>query len=157
MNYLAKLPQNIKEYIEQDKEELLEGYIRFHNEEEIDSILSIINQSNMWNGGIPFATTAFGDVFVWQDGFIVLYKFTEADYNVILSGSTFFYENVNDLDYQKEFFDIALYREAVNRFGSINRKECFSLEPIPALGGAREIKYVQIAEMKAYLSLVIQF
>lgn len=153
---LEKLPDNIKEYIKQSKRDLLDGYIRFLGEEEISAIDKIIQNSSIWEGGLPFATTAFGDVFVWDGGYILLYKFTEVDHNVILSGSTFFFENVDDSGYQKDFFDIELYILAVNKYGKIDHTECYTLEPIPALGGLRELSYVHIGDMKTYLKMVIE-
>lgn len=157
MSILEKLPDNIKLYIEQEKENLLDGYIRFLKEDEISDILTIIEKSTMWQGGIPFATTGFADVFVWNDGYVVLYKFSEADYNVILSGTTYFFENINDSEYQKDFFDVDLYEKSVDKCGYIDEKKCYTLEPIPSLGGAREIDYVHVGDMKTYLDMVTTF
>lgn len=154
---LEKLPDNIKEYIEQNQEDLLGGYIRFLKKEDITAISEIVQKSSMWEGGVPFATTAFGDVFVWNEGYILLYKFTEADYNVILSGSTFFFDNINDIEYQKDFFDIDLYENVLAEYGELDNTECYTLEPVPALGGARELPYIHIGDMKTYLHMVIGF
>ena len=152
-----QLPDNIRMHIEQQKGDLLNGYIRFLNEDEIAGILAITETSTMWEGGIPFATTAFADVLVWSDGYVMLYKFSEADYNVILSGTTFFLENINDASYQEEYFDMALYLEAVEKCGYVAGLECYTLEPIPALGGAREIAYVHVGDMKTYLNMLVEF
>lgn len=157
MNILDQLPENIKAYIESQQGTLLDGYVRFLGEEEISEISDIVSSSPIWNGGICFATTAFGDVFAWEDGYVFLYKFTDSDYNVILSGTDFFFENIEDEDYQADFFDIGFYQEAVEKYGKIGESECFTLEPIPALGGARELKYVHVGDMKTYLSILMQF
>lgn len=157
MSNFDQLPKNIKEYIRNKKEPLLDGYIRFLGEEEIAEITDIVNGSSVWNGGIPFAVTAFGDVFVWEGGYVFLYQFTDSDYNVILSGTDFFFENIEDEDYQADFFDLALYQKSVDKYGEINESECFILEPVPALGGTRELKYVHVGDMKTYLSLLTQF
>lgn len=103
MEILEKLPDNIKEHIKKGGKDILDGYIRFLDENSIEEIKAILEKSPMWEGGIPFATTVFADVFVWNREYILLYKFTEADYNVILSGSKFFFANVDDIEYQKDF------------------------------------------------------
>lgn len=157
MGFLDQLPENIKEYIENKKEPLLDGYIRFFGEEKITEITDIVSRSSIWNGGIAFAVTAFGDVFVWEGGYVFLYQFTDSDYNVILSGTDFFFENIEDEDYQADFFDLTLYQESVDKYGEIDESECFTLEPIPALGGERKLKYVHVGDMKTYLSLLVQF
>lgn len=157
MSAVEQLPDNIKDYRKKNKENLLDGYIRFLDEGGRSELLDIVKKSFLWEGGIPFATTAFGDVFVWNDGYIMLYKFTEADYQVILSGSGFFFENIKDTEYQKDFFDYDLYLAALARNGTIGEGECFTIEPIPALGGARELSYIHVGDMNAYLNLVISF
>ena len=155
MKLLENLPENIKDYCMNQKEDLLDGYIRFLDEAGAEEVFEIVRISRIWKGGIPFATTAFGDVFVWCDGFIVLYRFAEADQDVILSGTAYFFVNVNDTEYQEDFFDIGLYQETVNLYGNINDTECFTLEPVPALGGARELQYIHIGDRNTYLQMLI--
>lgn len=155
MGMINNLPANLKHYIENYGKNLVDGYIRFLEIDEIEEVSDILRISNIWNDGIPFATTVFGDVLSWEDGYIMLYKFTDEDYTVILSGTDFFFENLKDIEYQKDFFDIQLYKSAIKRLGRINRKECYILEPIPKLGGAREEKYLNIGKLKSYLQILV--
>lgn len=155
MSIIDKLPSNLREYIKNDGSSLVDGYIRFVKEDEIAELLEIVEQSELWQGGIPFATTVFGDVLSWEDGYIMLYKFTEEDYTVMLSGTDFFFSNLKDQEYQKDFLDMDLYLAAIDKMGEIHDDECYVLEPIPRLGGAREIKYVNIGKMKEYLMMLI--
>lgn len=157
MEILEKLPDNIKEHIKKGGKDILDGYIRFLDKNSIEEIKAILEKSPMWEGGIPFATTVFADVFVWNKEYILLYKFTEADYNVILSGSKFFFANVDDIEYQKDFFDVDLYVMAAGKIGRVASTECYTIEPIPALGGARELSFINTGDMKTYLDIVISF
>lgn len=155
MNEINKLPDNIKNYILTDGKDLADGYIRFLNSDKIDEISEILKKSQIWNNGVPFAITVFGDVVAWEDNYIVLYKFTDEDYTIILSGSEFFFTNLQDKTYQQDFFDIELYHEAVKRLGKISREQCYIFEPIPKLGGAREVKYLNIGEFKNYIYILL--
>ena len=154
MSILEKLPDNIKLYIEQEKENLLDGYIRFLKEDEISDILTIIEKSTMWQGGIPFATTVFGDLIVWEDGYVILYLMSEEDYTVILSGTDFFFELIKDKEYQLDHFQLDLYKEAKSKLGEVAKNECYVLEPIPRLGGKRSLEYMNIGELTTYLYLL---
>lgn len=151
---IEKLPDNIRNYIVDDASPLLDGYIRFLNRDKIAEIYQIVNQSSIWNEGIPFATTVFGDLIVWEDGYVMLYNMPETDYKVMLSGTDFFFENLNDKTYQTDFFQLDLYKNAIEKCGAIKPYECYVIEPIPALGGARELKYLSVGDLKMYLQLL---
>lgn len=155
MGLVDKLPLNLKEYILNNGESLVEGYIRFLSEEDICKLSDILKQCSVWNDGIPFATTVFGDVLSWEDGFVMLYKLTEEDYTVMLSGTDFFFENLKDFDYQTDFFDVDLYKVAIAKYGKIQRNQCYVLEPVPRLGGARVERYLQVGELFSYISVLI--
>ncbi len=150
MGLIDKLPLKLKEYIESNAESLVNGYIRFLGADDIEQVSTMLEPCSMWNHGIPFATTVFGD-----DGYIVLYKLTEEDYTVMLSGIDFFFANLNDAEYQRDFLDIELYEAAIKKLGTIQKNECYVLEPIPRLGGARTEKYLNIGELKSYIQLLV--
>ena len=152
---ITKLPDNIRTYIEKEGTSLVDGYLRFLKKEEIEMIDEILGKSQIWNKGIPFATTVFGDILSWEEGYVMLYKMSEADYTVISSGTKFFFENLKDTSYQADYFDLDLYNEAQKKLGKVQNTECYVIEPIPALGGAREINYLSIGDMKTYLYLLI--
>lgn len=155
MKMINNLPANLKDYIESHGENLADGYIRFLEADEIDGMSELLKHSSIWHDGIPFATTVFGDVLSWEEGYIMLYKFIDEDYTVMLSGTDFFFVNLKDIEYQKEFLDMALYKIAIEKFGKVNCNECYVLEPIPKLGGAREEKYLNIGDLKSYLQILI--
>ena len=154
MGLIDNLPNNIKKYIEINGNNLAENYIRFLSKEQIEGVFEIIQHASIWNEGIPFATTAFGDVIVWEKGYVMLYKFTEENYTVILSGTDFLFVNFEDEAYKDEFFDMELYRDAIVKCGEVTADECYTLEPIPRLGGKRELKYINKGKLMSYLGMI---
>lgn len=155
MRFIDKLPANLKEYIINNGVDLADGYIRFLNEDEIGKMVELLESCPIWHDGIPFATTVFGDVLAWDDGYIMLYKLSEEDYTVILSGTEFFFDNLKDEEYVKDFFDIELYKAAINKCGRIDRDQCYVLTPIPRLGGARIEKYLNVGELFSYITILL--
>lgn len=155
MEMINKLPNNVKAYIEKNGSDLVDGYVRFLESSEIEEIAEILKKSSIWNDGIPFASTAFGDIIAWEEGYVILYKFTDENYTVMLSGTEFFFDNLADSSYRTDFFDMALYNAAIEKCGKIEKDECYVLEPIPKLGGAREIKYVNTGSLRNYLQFMI--
>ncbi len=155
MSMFDKLPPSLRDYIKNDGSSVADGYIRFLAANEIEEVRRIVEKSEMWQGGIPFATTVFGDVLSWENGYIMLYKFTDEDYTVMLSGTDFFFANLKDEEYRKDFLDMDLYYASIEKMGEICADECYTLEPIPRIGGARDIKYVNIGKMKEYLMLLV--
>lgn len=154
MNLFEGLPANLKNWVCTTKETLADGYIRPLNEIQCNSINQILKGFSIWNGGIPFATTVFGDVLSWEDGYVVLYKMPEEDFSIILAGTKFFFSNISDVEYQKDYFDMPLYKAAIAKFGKVDNDHCYILEPIPKLGGNREEKYLNTGELIPYLALL---
>ena len=67
---------NIMKHIETGEKTILDGYIRFCNPHKEHKLVSIFRNPKITSTDVPFATTAFGDVFTWnEDGYIRLYKF----------------------------------------------------------------------------------
>ena len=156
MKLIDKLPLILKEYIERNGGSLVNGYIRFLDEDAMEQMAEWLKPCAVWNHGVPFATTVFGDVLAWEEGYIMLYKLTEEDYTVMLSGAEFFFRNLDDPEYRKDFLDISLYDEAIRKLGKIKSDECYVLEPIPRLGGARTERYLScVGELKSYIQFLI--
>ncbi len=150
-----ELPDVIKQYIENDRRPVAKGYIRFLSAESSDKMRGILGGVEMWNGGVPFATTVFGEILSWEDGYVVLYDFSQQDYNVILSGINHFFSNIEDGEYQKDTFDIQIYEEAMENIGEVKENECYAVEPIPLLGGKRELRYLHITNLLEYLQMLV--
>ena len=119
---------NIMKQIEAGTETILDGYIRFLNPNVPNESLSVLRNSNVFSGDIPFATTAFGDIFTWtEDGYIRFYKLV----------------------------DMNLYYQAKSKYGPLSQNQCYTFVPIPALGGAKKLESIQTGDLSAYLLLLL--
>ena len=151
------LQKILNERIQKKDCSLLNGYLRLLDEPMQNKVLSIIEKYEDWQGGIPFAITAFGDVLVWDSNYVFMYKLVEDKVDVILSGFDFFFDNINDKEYQKDFFDLVLYNSAVEKYGALENDECFTIQPLPKLGGKLEINYLSKGKFVEYLALILMF
>lgn len=149
------LPKILTERIQKKDYVLLNGYLRLLDEPMQDKVLSLIEKYEDWQSGIPFAITAFGDVLVWDSNYVFMYKLVEDKVDVILSGFDFFFDNINDKEYQKDFFDLDLYNSAINRLGPLAKDECFTIQPLPKLGGKKEESYLAKGKFIEYLALIL--
>ena len=60
------------------------------------------------------------------------------------------------LNYQKDFFDLDLFKQARRNIGPLRAEESYIFEPIPALGGAKESLYLSnTGKTWEYLNYVI--
>lgn len=154
---MQELPKKITAYLENSGKDLLDGYIRFLQPKDGDNLRSHLEEKHFWKSDIPFAVTAFGDVFAWNtDGFIQLYKLTDGISPIIMYGDDFFFENISDVDFQKDFFDLDLFKVAKERHGNISANQCYAFVPLPILGGAKDVNSIEIEDMTAYLSFLIE-
>lgn len=158
MDRYDKLPQELQKHVRGGKgESMLDGYLRFLTLSESERYESLGQSWSGWQESIPFAVTAFGDLLAWtEDGYIMMYRFLENKAQIILSGATFFDVNINDPDYQKDFFDLDLFKQARRNIGPLRAEESYIFEPIPALGGAKESLYLSnTGKTWEYLNYVI--
>lgn len=150
------LPNIISEKSDNGRAKLLNGYLRFIPEEQWELYVKVLKQSPLWDNGIPFAVTAFCDLLVWdKDGYILIYQMVDRIKHVVMHGADFFFANINEPQFQKDFFDLKLYNEALEMFGGLQNDQCYIFEPIPALGGSKELKNISIGNTLPYLSILI--
>ncbi len=152
---MNRFPANIQKFISQSDMELLDGYIRFIDPQDIDQFLKIFERKEFWESDVPFATTAFGDIFAWNvDGYIQLYKMVDGMSEIIMSGDEFFAQNVGDSIFQKTYFDLELFFDAQKKYGKLLPDQCYAFIPIPALGGKKELNSVEVEPLLSYLALL---
>lgn len=154
---MQELPNKISEYIQNDGQDLLNGYIRFIQPQNIDVYRSLFEGKHFWKSDIPFAITAFGDIIAWNsDGFIQLYRLVDGISSIMMYGDKFFFQNILDKDFQKDFFELELFKDVQEKYGKISADQCYAFIPLPALGGDKGLDSVRIASLKTYLSLLIE-
>ena len=144
-------PENLERICFERKDDL-DGYIRyiFTAKEEY---MSAVKLSPLWKSSIPFAVSAFGDIFAWdqKDNLILLYKFSDGAVKILMSGSEFYDANIHDAEFQKDFFDLTLYHAAKEKLGILQEKQSYIFVPSPAFGGSKDINSIQIGDTRAYL------
>lgn len=152
---MKQLPANIQRCVAEDNLELLDGYIRFINSRDIKAFLDILSGKEFWESDVPFAITAFGDIFAWNsDGYIQLYKMTEGTSTIIMHGDKFFIQNTADKEFQKAYFELDMFYAAKERYGNLSPGQCYGFAPIPALGGKKDVASIQIEPSLAYVALL---
>jgi hypothetical protein len=75
--------------------------------------------------------------------------------DIILSGFSFFFQNIGDEAYQKEYFDIGLFKQAEQAIGALGEGECYSFEPIPLLGGDKSVQTIHKNKMAEYIGFLV--
>ena len=93
---MNQLPKQINDYTNKS---LLNGYLRFLDDKTRKEYTKILETYYQWEGGIPFAITAFADVLVWNDNYVYKYNLIEDNVSVILSGFEYFFQNIEDDEY----------------------------------------------------------
>lgn len=148
------LPEELNKYIDKS---VLNGYLRFLDETMRTEYTKLLENYYQWEGGIPFAITAFADILVWNDKYVYKYNLLDNDVSVILSGFDYFFQNIEDEDYQKDYFELDLYEMCREKIGDLNFDECYTFEPIPALGGSKTTETVSKGKSPEFVALLIQF
>lgn len=149
------IPVELHKYLSEDGSPLLDGYIRFLDQVARSRFAALAARYEGWDGGEPFAITAFGDLLVWDGSYVLMYRFVDGKVDVILSGFAFFFANVQDSVYQEDYFDLQLFRASKEKLGQLAGDECYTFEPLPMLGGTKDIAHVSKGKVFEYLSLIV--
>lgn len=151
---MNQLPKQINDYTNKS---LLNGYLRFLDDKTRKEYTKILETYYQWEGGIPFAITAFADVLVWNDNYVYKYNLIEDNVSVILSGFEYFFQNIEDDEYQNDYFELNLYKQCKEKVGDLDFNESYTFSPIPALGGTKNLDTVSKGKSLEYIILLIQF
>jgi len=150
------LPVAIQLHIDDGGASLLGGYLRFLGAQDVSALISLLSGKSFWESDIPFATTAFGDIFAWNsDGFIQLYHMVDGTSSIIMAGDEFFFRDIEDSSFQKEHFEMELFGKAREALGEISENQCYAFEPLPILGGSKDLKSLKIESFIPYISLIV--
>ena len=151
------LPREFYEYRNNHAHlDLLDGYLSLLSDEEISKYSSVMSKKiSTLKSAVVFATSAFGDLFVWDGTYIYLLRLAESRIDVILSGFTFFYQNIMDIEYQKDMFDLDRFYAVQNEVGEICNGECYIYEPIPIFGGNMSVDTVRIGNREEYIRFLL--
>lgn len=133
-----------------------DGYIRFINP--FEAIDGLRNSAGFSNGDIPFAVTGMGEVFIWKDGtHVALLKPYTNQYKSLSSSPKLF---VDDFEYLSIFIkglDIEEYLLAKKRLGALDSGKCYTLAPLPIIGGCISVDNLEKGNFSVYLEIIAQF
>ena len=135
--------------------QILDGYIRIINPQEYVDVLK--DSYGKGNSAIPIMTTAFGDIITWEDNrYIKMICYKDGLLKVIGAGFKFFFSNLMDEAYQKDYFDLKLYKDAKEIYGEAGFDECYGFVPLLGLGGKRSAEKLKIVKMKEHIGIITQ-
>lgn len=153
---MERIQKKALEEFDHNGKKLLGGYIRPILTHEKPQYISILKNCDLWKEEDPFALTAFGDVLATdKEGYIILFKLLDGISTVICADAELFFLLLNDTDYQKDYFDLDTFEYAKNNVGILNDDECYTYEPIPALGGSKKRETLGKGKMIEYLQILI--
>lgn len=136
------IPQELKDFLNKyGPTKLLNGYLQLLDHSERDKYSKLSSPITKGYGNLEvFAVTAFVDLLAWDGNYVYMFKLTEGKVEVIMSGFSFFFPNIEDPDFQSEFFDMELFYQSQHRLGNLLEKECLTFEPLPLLGGEKSVE-----------------
>lgn len=92
---------------------------------------------------IPIFATAFGDMIVCEKGnYLRMVKYKDGVFMAILEDIPLFLRFVNDSDFADDYFELQLYKEAVEKYGMLDYDQCFAFVPLLALGGFKDVNHL---------------
>ena len=123
---------------------ILDGYLKIVNPDEYREILDMAYDGE--EVAIPVFVTAFGDVFVVEEGeYIIVVKIKNGTIEGIPCGFEFFWGDLEDG-----------YKKAVAKLGELGFDECFGYTPLLGLGGKEKIENLEKVNIKSYIELITQ-
>lgn len=106
---------------------------------------------------IIIGTTAFGDFVVWEKNkYVNLISFSKHSITVLESGFDFFFADIEDDQFLKKYFECDLYQDAAAKVGICKEDECYTISPIPFVGGRATIDQLKIGKIREYNAISIE-
>lgn len=133
-----------------------DGYLKVINPKDYQKLV----QESYFLGdvAIPIFATGFGDLITWEkNNFLGIVKYRYSDNDVISAGMDYYFEDLYDGDFDKEFFDMRKYKAAVKKYGSLEYDECFGYVPLLALGGKESVNNVKKVKIREHIALIASF
>ena len=106
---------------------------------------------------LVFGRTSFGDLLVWEQGYIkfinVRHKYSE----IIGKNSNLFFTRIlPDPQFLQERLKNSQLEHAKDKLGPISSDTCYGYLPILGSGGTESLKNLQIVKLREHLSLIAQ-
>ena len=109
------------------------------------------------NVSIPIMVTAFGDIICWEENrYVRMVKYRNGIFKGMSAGFEFFFEDLESGQYDKEYFDLSKYNQAVIRLGNLAYDECFGYVPLLGLGGSEKVDNLSKVKIREHIELITQ-
>lgn len=131
------------------------GYMKMINPEEYQELIS----ETYFRGSVsvPMFVTAFGDVLIWESNrYIRMIKYKDGTFEGMAAGFDFFLEDLQNEVFNKDFFEISEYNEAVKMWGDIKFEECFGYVPLLGLGGNKRVQNLKKVKIREHIEIISQ-
>lgn len=131
------------------------GYLKMIDPEEYQELM--IDTYFRGNVAIPIFVTAFGDMICWEENrYIRMIKYKNGVFKGMAAGFDFFFEDLENGIYDKEYFEFSQYHEAVKLWGKIKYDECFGYVPLLGLGGSEKVEHLKKVKIREHIELISQ-
>lgn len=152
--YSDKLPTElISVWKEYGFGSILNGYLKIINPDEYQEIIDM--SYFRADVSIPIFVTAYGDIIAWEENrYIRMIKYKNGTFKGISAGFDFFWEDLNNDYFLKEFFELDNYKEAVSLHGKLEYDECFGYVPLLGLGGSEKVENLDKVKIKEHIVLI---
>lgn len=145
------------------------GFVQFVNPDEWDFVFDYIDLIN--DPVVVIGITALGDIITWegmgmggQGNHINVIFVNDCDDDVISSNAYPFLGRRLDVncnhkdtfDYYAKMWKAKNYHRIKNTLPPLKYGECYGYVPIPALGGKRSYKNLQVVDAKSYVDMIGQ-
>ena len=134
---------------------ILDGYLKIINPEEYEEVLDM----SYFRASVatPIFVTAFGDIFVLEDGkYIRTIKFKNGTFDIIAGSFKFFWEDMENNDIDEINNEFGKYKDAVAKLGELEFDECFGYTPLLGLGGSEKTENLEKVNTKVHIELITQ-
>ena len=134
----------------------LDGYLKVINPDDYLELL----QDSYFRGeiSIPIFATAFVDIITWEKNeFLGIIKYKEGTFDIFLENLSLFIKFLPDKSFIDDYFDLPLYYEAIEKYGSLDYTQCFGFVPLLVLGGFKDVNHLDKVKMYEHIFLITQF
>lgn len=131
----------------------LGGYLKIINPEEYRDLLD----STYFRGdlAVPIFVTAFGDIITFEENrYLRLVKYKDGVFEIILENFLFFLKFLKDEDFQKDYFEIDLYKSALKQYGDLDYDYCFGFVTLLGLGGQKTVENIDKVKIKEHIYII---
>lgn len=131
----------------------MNGYLRVINP---DEYIGLLGRSYFRaDKAIPIMTTAFGDIITWEDQyFVAMVNYRYARNDTMIRGLVLFAMLLKDKTFQKRFFSLDAYEEAVLEYGKVAFDECYGYVPLLVMGGKESVEHIKKVKLREHIAVI---